>query len=60
VTFAKNLHVRFEVQSTTIDEDVLNARNDSSVDSLLLEVQLRFGASKAAGTQPSAPPTATP
>ncbi len=41
-------------------EDVLNARNDSSVDSMLLEVQWRFGAGKAASIQPSAPPTATP
>ena len=60
VTFAKNLHVRFELQTTTIDEDVLNARNDSSVDSMLLEVQYRFGAGKAVPIQPSAPPTATP
>lgn len=60
VTFTKHLHVRFEVQSTSIDEDVLNARTDSSVDSILLEMQLRFGAGKAASTQPSAPPTVTP
>lgn len=57
VTFAKSLHVRFELQSTTIDEDVLNARNDAGVDAMLLEVQYRFGAG-AAG--PSGPPTATP
>jgi Outer membrane protein beta-barrel domain len=60
VTFAKALHVRFELQSTTIDEDVLNARNDSSVDAMLLEVQYRFGAGKASSIQPSAPPTANP
>jgi hypothetical protein len=48
------------LQTTTIDEDVLNARNDSSVDSMLLEVQFRFGAGKAASIQPSAPPTASP
>lgn len=60
VTFAKTLHVRFEFQSTTIDEDILNARNDASVDSMLLEVQYRFGAGKAVSTQPSAPPTAMP
>jgi hypothetical protein len=60
VTFAKYLHVRFELQTTTIDEDVLNARDDSSVDSMLLEVQYRFGAGQAASIQPSAPPTATP
>jgi len=61
VTFAEAVHVRFEVQSTTIDEDVLNARDDASVDSMLLEVQYRFGARKAsAPIQPSGPPTATP
>jgi hypothetical protein len=60
VTFADALHLRFEAQTTTIDEDVLNARNDSSVDSMLLEVQYRFGAGKAVPIQPSAPPTATP
>jgi hypothetical protein len=60
VTIARNVHVRFELQSTTIDEDVLNARNDSSVDSMLLEVQYRFGADRAASIQPAAPPTATP
>jgi len=59
VTFADALHVRFEVQSTTIDEEVLNARDDSSVDAMLLEVQYRFGAGKAS-IQPSGPPTATP
>lgn len=60
VTFAKSWHVRFELQSTTIDEDVLNARNDAGVDAMLLEVQYRFGAGRASSIQPSAPPTATP
>jgi hypothetical protein len=60
VTFANALHVRFELQSTTIDEDVLNARNDAGVDAMLLEVQYRFGAGKAATIQPSAPATTTP
>jgi hypothetical protein len=60
VTFAQTLHVRFELQSTTIDEQVLNARNDAGVDAMLLEVQYRFGAGKAASIQPSAPPTASP
>ena len=60
VTFAKTLHVRFELQSTTIDEDVLNARDDAGVDAMLLELQYRFGAGKAAAIEPSAPPTATP
>ena len=30
VTLAQNLHIRFEAQATTIDEDVLNARDDAS------------------------------
>lgn len=60
VTFAKALHVRFELQSTTIDEDVLNARDDAGVDAMLLELQYRFGAGKPASIRPSAPPTASP
>lgn len=60
VTFAQGLHVRFELQSTTIDEDVLNARNDAGVDAMLLEVQYRFGAARPAPIEPSAPPIATP
>ena len=44
VTLAKALHLRLEVQSVTIDEDVLSARDDSSIESLLFEVQYRFGA----------------
>jgi len=60
VTFAKTLHARFELQTTTIDEDVLNARDDSSVDAMLLELQYRFGAGRAATIRPSGPPTATP
>ena len=44
VTLARALHLRFEVQSVTIDEDVLSARNDSSIESLLFEMQYRFGA----------------
>jgi len=59
ITFAETVHVRFELQTTTIDEDVLNARDDASVDSMLLEVQYRFGAHKAV-VQPVGAPTATP
>lgn len=59
VTFADALHVRLEFQATTIDEDMLNARDDSSVESILLELQYRFGARQAT-IQPSGPPTATP
>jgi hypothetical protein len=44
VTLAEALHVRLDLQSVGIDEDVLNARDDTSLDSLLLEVQYRFGA----------------
>lgn len=58
-TFANGLHVRFEAQSTTIDEDVLNARDDAGVDVLLLEAQYRFGAGKVTDTPPPAPATAT-
>lgn len=59
VTFAEAVHVRFELQATTIDEDMLNARDDASVDSMLLEVQYRFGARKAVA-RPVGAPTATP
>jgi opacity protein-like surface antigen len=59
VTFADALHVRLEYQATTIDEDMLNARDDSSVESILLELQFRFGAGQSS-IQPSGPPTATP
>lgn len=60
VTFAGNLHVRFELQSTTIDRDVLNTREDPGLDAMLLEVQYRFGANRRAPARPSAPPSATP
>jgi len=44
VTVAKGLHVRLDLQTVGIDEDVLNAREDTTLDSVLLEVQYRFGA----------------
>jgi hypothetical protein len=44
VTVAKGLHVRLDLQTVGIDEDVLNAQDDTSLDSILLEVQYRFGA----------------
>jgi hypothetical protein len=44
VTLGKAFHLRLDLQSVDIDEDVLNARDDSSIESLLLEVQFRFGA----------------
>ena len=59
MTFAGAVHVRLEYQATTIDEDVLNARDDTSVDALLFELQYRFGARRAVA-QPAGEPTATP
>lgn len=44
VTLGKAFHLRLDLQSVGIDEDVLNAREDSSIDSILLELQFRFGA----------------
>lgn len=44
VTFAEAFHVRLDLQTVGIDREVLNAQDDSSLDSLLLEVQYRFGA----------------
>jgi hypothetical protein len=44
VTVAKGLHVRLDLQTVGIDQDVLNAQDDTSLDSILLEVQYRFGA----------------
>jgi hypothetical protein len=44
VTLAKAFHLRLELQSVNIDEDVLNARDDSSIESILFELQFRFGA----------------
>jgi hypothetical protein len=44
VSFADALHVRLDLQTVGIDREALNAQDDSSLDSLLLEVQYRFGA----------------
>ena len=52
--------MRLDLQTVTIDEDVLNSDDDASIDSFLLELQYRFGARRALALQPSAPPTATP
>ena len=59
VTFGEAWHVRLDLQTVTIDEDVLNSDDDASIDSFLLELQYRIGAHRAS-IQPSAPPTATP
>ena len=44
VTVANGLHVRLDLQTVGIDEDMLNTQEDTSIDSVLLEVQYRFGA----------------
>jgi hypothetical protein len=45
----------------TLDGDVLNTDDDTSLDSVLFEVQYRFGWPRTtASSQPSAPPIATP
>jgi hypothetical protein len=59
VTLGDAWHIRLDLQTVTIDEDVLNTNDDASIDSFLLEVQYRIGARRAS-IQPSAPPTATP
>lgn len=62
VTFASSWHVRLEAQTLTIDREVLNARDDTSLDSILLELQYRFGArgSSVAPAVPAAPTAITP
>ena len=59
VTLGEAWHVRLDLQTVTIDEDVLNSDDDASIDSFLLELQYRIGAHRAS-IQPSAPPIATP
>ncbi len=43
-TVARAWHFRLDLQTVGIDEDMLDAREDTSIDSILLEVQYRFGA----------------
>lgn len=38
------LQLRLDLQTLGIDEDALNAQEDTSLDSILFEVQYRFGA----------------
>lgn len=59
VTIAESWHLRLDLQSVTLDGDVLNTREDSGLDSMLLEVQYRFGARRAMA-QPVGEPVATP
>jgi hypothetical protein len=59
VTLAQSWHLRLDVQSLTIDREVLNASDDTSLDSLLFEVQYRFGARRPVA-RPAAPATAKP
>ena len=44
VTFAKTWHVRLDMQTMGIDKDMLNTQYDTNLNTLLLEVQYRFGA----------------
>jgi opacity protein-like surface antigen len=44
LNLSRSLQVRFDLQTVGIDEDVLNAQEDTSLDSFLFEVQYRFGA----------------
>jgi len=61
VTVGDGWHLRLEFQTMTLDGDVLNTDDDTSLDSVLFEVQYRFGWPRTtAPSQPSAPPTATP
>jgi hypothetical protein len=61
VTLADAWHLRLDLQTLSIDGDALNTNEDSSIDSVLFEVQYRFGARNAkATTRPSGPATATP
>jgi hypothetical protein len=59
VTLARAWHLRFDFQSLTIDGDMLATRSDASLDSMLLEVQYRFGA-RQAPPPPAAAPAAMP
>ena len=44
LNLSRSLQLRFDLQTVGIDEDVLNAQEDTSLDSFLFEVQYRFGA----------------
>jgi hypothetical protein len=59
VRLAQAWHARLDFQFFTIDEDVLNASDDTTLDSVLLELQYRFGA-RDAEIRPAGPATATP
>lgn len=42
-TFVPGWHVRVDLQTVTLDNDMLNVREDTSIDTILLELQYRFG-----------------
>lgn len=44
VTVVKGLQVRLDLQTVSIDRDMLNTQDSTSLDSFLLELQYRFGA----------------
>lgn len=48
VTVAEGLHLRLDFQTLTIDGDVLNTHDDASLDTILFELQYRFGSRGAA------------
>lgn len=42
-TFSPGWHVRMDLQTVTLDSAMLNVREDTSIDTMLLELQYRFG-----------------
>lgn len=55
VSFAQAWHVRLDLQTASVDGDMFNTLKDTGLDSMLLELQYRFGASR-----PATPNTASP
>jgi hypothetical protein len=53
VNLAAALHVRFDFQSVSLDGDLLNVNSDTGLDSMLLELQYRFGARAPVTAEPS-------
>jgi hypothetical protein len=48
VSFAQAWHVRLDLQTASVDGDMFNTLKDTGLDSMLLEVQYRFGANRPA------------